>query len=279
MSENITKSKLSKKDIFKSYVYWMMFALSCQNMERMMAPGFVRMMGLVADKLYDDPEQKKALLARHAQFFNTEETFGAIVPGVALGMEEKRAEGEDIPDELIQSTKTALMGPFAGMGDSLIGGTLRPILLSIAMGLSASSGSLAGPIFYMASWLVIIIPLSWILFSRGYKLGISASDFLFANGRKDMIVRAANIVGLVIVGAISAQYVSATSGLTYVSSDVEYTLQGILDSIMPGLFPLALTLLAWFLLDKKGWKISKVFVLFIVIAVVTGLTGIITVAS
>lgn len=272
-------AKLTKKDVFKCYANWITFSLGCQNMERMMAPGFVRMMGLVADKLYDDPEQKKALLARHAQFFNTEETFGAIVPGVALGMEEKRAEGEDIPDELIQSTKTALMGPFAGMGDSLIGGTLRPILLSIAMGLSASSGSLAGPVFYMASWLVIIIPLSWILFSRGYKLGISASDFLFANGRKDMIVRAANIVGLVIVGAISAQYVSATSGLTYVSSDVEYTLQGILDSIMPGLFPLALTLLAWFLLDKKGWKISKVFVLFIVIAVVTGLTGIITVAS
>ena len=40
MSENITKSKLSKKDIFKSYVYWMMFALSCQNMERMEAPAF-----------------------------------------------------------------------------------------------------------------------------------------------------------------------------------------------------------------------------------------------
>ncbi len=33
----------------------------------------------------------------------------------------KACVGEEIPDELIQSTKTALMGPFAGMGDSLIG--------------------------------------------------------------------------------------------------------------------------------------------------------------
>lgn len=271
-------AKLTKKDVFTSYVNWITFSLGCQNMERMMAPAFVRMMGLVADKLYDDPEEKKALLSRHSQFFNTEETFGAIVPGVVLGMEEKRAEGEDIPDELIQSTKTALMGPFAGMGDSLIGGTLRPILLSIAMGLSATSGSLLGPAFYLISWFVIIIPLSWILFSRGYRLGINASDFLFANGRKDIIVRAANIVGLVIVGAISAQYVSATSGLSYVSSGVEYTLQGILDSIMPGLFPLALTLLAWFLLDKKGWNISRVFVVFIVIAIVAGLTGILVVS-
>ena len=51
MSENITKSKLSKKDVFKSYVYWMMFALSCQNMERMEAPAFAGVMGKVANKL------------------------------------------------------------------------------------------------------------------------------------------------------------------------------------------------------------------------------------
>lgn len=46
---------------------------------------------------------------------------------------------------------------------------------------------------------------------------------------------------------------------------------------MPGLFPLALTLLAWWLLDKKAWKITRVFVVFIVIAIVAGLTGLIVV--
>ena len=42
MSENITKSKLSKKDVFKSYVYWMMFALSCLDKESMGDPAFAR---------------------------------------------------------------------------------------------------------------------------------------------------------------------------------------------------------------------------------------------
>ena len=106
-------AKLEKKDIRKCYVNWMTFALGCQNMERMMAPAFTRMMGLVVDKLYDKKEDKIKCMQRHTQFFNTEEAMGAIIPGVILGMEEKRAEGEDIPDELIQSTKTALMGPFA----------------------------------------------------------------------------------------------------------------------------------------------------------------------
>ena len=106
---------LSKKDVRKCYVNWITFALGCQNMERMMAPAFVRMFGLVSEKLYDSKEEQQKLLDRHTQFFNTEEAFGSIIPGVILGMEEKRAEGEEIPDELIQSTKTALMGPFAGM--------------------------------------------------------------------------------------------------------------------------------------------------------------------
>lgn len=272
-------AKLDKRDIRKCYVNWLTFALGCQNMERMQAPAIVRMMGLVAQKLYDDPEDQKALMERHTQFFNTEESLGSIIPGIVLGMEEKRAEGEEIPDELIQSTKTALMGPFAGMGDSLIGGTLRPILLSIAMGLSASSGSISGPLFYCVAWLGIILPITWVLFSRGYKLGISATEILFAEGRKDAITRAANIVGLVVVGAISAQYVSAPSGLVYVASGVEYHLQSILDSVMPGLMPLGLTMLAWYLLDKKNWKITKVFIVFIVIAIVASLTKIIVVAG
>lgn len=269
---------LSKKDVRKCYVNWITFALGCQNRERMMAPAFVRMFGLVSEKLYDSKEEQQKLLDRHTQFFNTEEAFGSIIPGVILGMEEKRAEGEEIPDELIQSTKTALMGPFAGMGDSLIGGTLRPILCSIAMGLSASTGSIAGPLFYCVAWLGIIIPGTWLLFSRGYKLGINAADVLFVGGRKDIITRAANIVGLIVVGAISAQYVSAVSGWSYRSGDMLFSLQGILDSIMPGLLPLGLTLLAWILLDKKNMKITTVFIIFILIAIVGGLSELLIVA-
>ncbi|MDF9825739.1 mannose/fructose/N-acetylgalactosamine-specific phosphotransferase system component IID [Breznakia sp. PF5-3] len=270
-------AKLNKKDIRKCYRNWITFALGCQNMERMMAPAFVRMFGLVADKLYDNEEEKIALLQRHTQFFNTEEAMGSIIPGIILGMEEKRAEGEAIPDDLIQSTKTALMGPFAGIGDSLFGGTLRPILCSIAMGLAAE-GNVTGPLFYCLAWLGVIVPSTWLLFSRGYKLGMNGTDWIFAGGKKDAITRGANLIGLIVVGAISAQYVVAQSGWSYVSGDMEITFQGILDSIMPCLLPLALTLFAWYLLDKKNLKIGKVFLIFIVIAVVASLSELLVLA-
>lgn len=271
MSE--VKGKLSTKDVFLSYVNWITFSLSCQNMERMMAPAFVRMMGRVADKLYDNEEDKKEMLERHTQFFNTEEAVGAIVPGMVLGMEEQKAMGEDIPGELITGVKTALMGPFAGIGDSIAGGAIRPILLSIALGLCKDNGSIAGPLFYTLFWLGIMIPLSCFLFFKGYRTGVKAAETVLTS-KKDILIRMANIVALVVVGAVSAQYVAFKSTVEFVSGDMVIGLQSALDGVFPLLLPLLLTLLSWFLLDKKKVHIGYVFAIFIAIAIIGTLTGI-----
>ncbi|MFR1702529.1 MAG: PTS system mannose/fructose/sorbose family transporter subunit IID [Clostridium sp.] len=47
---------------------------------------------------------------------------------------------------------------------------------------------------------------------------------------------------------------------------------------MPGLLSLGLTLLAWILLDKKNMKITTVFIIFILIAIVGGLSELLIVA-
>jgi PTS system mannose-specific IID component len=266
--------KLSKKDLRKVYRNWVMYSLSCQNMERMEAPAFVRSMGVVADKLYDNEEDKKELLARHTQFFNTEPLIGSIIPGIVLGMEEQKASGQDIPDELIGGIKTALMGPLAGIGDSLMAGTLVPILLSIALGLSKDTGSIAGPIFYVVAYLGIMIPLTWFLFNKGYTTGLKSAELILAGGKKDIITRAFNIVGLIVLGGISAQYVGANVGLSYASGDMVLELQPMLDGIFPSLVPLLLTIMSWRLLDKRKMNIGWVFAIFIGIAIVGSLTGI-----
>ena len=266
--------KLTKRDLFHAYAYWMMFALAAQNMERMEAPAFAGMMGKVADKLYDDPEEQKALMLRHTQFYNSQPMVGVMINGIALGMEEQRAGGENVPDELISSTKTALMGPFAGVGDSLFIGTLIPILLSIGLGLVGEQGSLAGPLFYIVAWLGIMLPFTWLTFRFGYRSGITAIHTLFESGMKDVAVRFANIVGLIIVGCISAQYVSVKIGWTYVSGEMTMSIQSVLDGILPGLLPLLLTLGAWALMEKKHWKMGRVFVLIFAMALIGRFFGI-----
>ncbi len=269
ITEGLTKegSLLSGRDVRKAYFSWMFWNLSVQNMERMQAPAIVRMLGTVMDKLYNTVEEKKALLARHTPFFNTEPNIGCIVPGVVLGMEEEKARGADIDDEIIINTRTALMGPLAGIGDSLLPGTYIPILLSIGLGLS-KDGSIAGPLFYIVVFLGTMIPLTMWLFNMGYRSGINAVEAILASGLKDLISDAAAIVGGTVVGGISATYVAANLGWEFKSGEMVISLQNILDSIFPSLVPLLLTLLAYYLIAKKKSTIGRTFFVFFVIAVV-----------
>ena len=273
---NNDRKLLSKKDLFNSYKYWMRYALSAQNMERMEAPGFAGMIARVADKLYPgDIEKQKDLVKRHTTFYNTQPMVGVVVNGIVLGMEEKKALGEDVPDELIQTTKTALMGPLAGIGDSLFIGTLIPILLSIGLGLVGEEGSIIGPIFYMVSWCSIMLVFSWVTFKYGYRLGTDAIKLISESGVKDKVIRFAAIVGLVVTGCITATYVKFGISWQFVSGDLTKSVQSVLDGIFPGLLPLLLTLACYWAMDKKKVSLGKLFIIIFLFALIGKVTGII----
>ena len=270
---NQTERLLSKKDVFRCYRSWLVWNLSVQNMERMQGPAIVRMLGMVMDKLYPgDREKQKELLERHEPFFNTEPYLGCIVPGVVLGMEEENARSGGVPGELINGVKTALMGPFAGIGDSLYVGTLIPILLSIALGISGESGSVAGPIFYIIAHLAIMIPVTWFMFYRGYTMGIDSAQTILAGGMKDRLTRAINIVGLVVVGCITAQYVNVRTGWVFTSGDMVVDLNSALNGVFPNMITLILALGTYWLMAKKKQGIGKMFLIFFVFALVAYFT-------
>lgn len=145
MEQNKERKTLSKKDVVKSFWRWTFFSHANYNYERLAGTGFCHAMAPIIEKLYkDNPEEYKAAVQRHIEFYNTEPHFGGVINGMVIAMEEERANGAPISDEAINGIKTGLMGPFAGIGDTLWQGTLTPILLSIGISL-ASSGSLAGP--------------------------------------------------------------------------------------------------------------------------------------
>ena len=82
----------------------------------------------VLKKLYgNDPEEYSAALTRHLMFFNTEGIWGSVVHGIVLAMEEQRALGAPIPIEAITGIKAGLMGPFAGIGDTIDWSTIKPL--------------------------------------------------------------------------------------------------------------------------------------------------------
>lgn len=262
-------SKLTKKDVSKAAWYWTFFHHCTQNYERMMGLAFCATLAKPLKKLYgSDKEGLSDALTRNMAFFNTEPQLGSLIPGMTLALEEAKANGEPVDPEVITSTKSALMGPFAGIGDSILVGTYNPILLSIGIGLSAG-GSPIGAIFFFLTWTISVVALKYFGFIKGYSMGMDAVTNLLHSGLKEKIVTALNIIGLIVIGGVASTTVAAPIKLAFVAGEMNVEIQAsILDKILPGLVPMLLTLLCYWLIDKKGWSANKIILLILAIAAV-----------
>lgn len=169
------KKKLSKKTLAKSFRNWSYGNLTCFSQEHMQTFGYLCAMLPIVEELYDTPEEQKQALQTYSAFFNTEPQIGTMIVGVTAGLEEARANGEAIDDDAINGIRAGLMGPLAGLGDSLIVGTLIPILLGIALGLS-TGGSPLGAIFYIVVWNLLMFLGMRFAYNQGYELGGKAVE-------------------------------------------------------------------------------------------------------
>lgn len=267
--------KLSKKDLRKGWFSWQFWAMSTLSYEKLEANGFAQSMVPIAEKLYKKGTKEYAeCLTRHSVFYNTEPQTGSIVNGIVASLEEKRSEGQDISDDMIHSVKTSLMGPIAGIGDSMVQGILIPILLSIGMSISAN-GNPVGVIFYIVSYLAAILNIGYWLYLKGYKLGISAADMLVGENA-NRLKKSFNILGTTVVGALAASFVNLKTSIEIVnqSSGTIFKVQETLDSFFPGLLGMLSVLLCFYLINKKQWKSNKVLVLLIILASVGVLLGV-----
>ena len=268
------ENKLTKKDVAKASWRWLFFHQSSHNYERMMGVGMGHSLSGALEKLYKG--NKKGLveaLKRNLTFFNTEPQLGAIIPGISLALEETYANDPEFDPEIIASTKNALMGPVAGIGDSILVGTLNPILLSIGIGLAAD-GSAIGPLFFLISWLLIVVSLKYWLFMKGYALGLDAVKLLTNERMKVMITTGLTMVGLIVIGGVAATTIQAPLKFEYTSGEMSIKLQEIVDRIMPNLVPLLVALGSYFLVDKKGWTTNKLLFGILAFAAVMVVLGI-----
>lgn len=266
--------RLTRQDIRKANLRWVFFHHSSANYERMIGTGFAHSLSGALEKLYkDDKKGLREALKRNLTFFNTEPQLGSIIPGVSLALEETNANEEEFDPEIIHSTKNALMGPVAGIGDSILVGTLNPILLSIALGLS-QDGSPLGAILYLISWVGIVGLLKYWLFNKGYELGLDAVNLLTNEEVKQKITTGLTVLGLIVIGGVASSTVSATVQLEYVSGDLTVNIQEILDNIMPNLLPLIIMLVSYWLVDKKNWSTNKLLVGILVFSAIMVALGI-----
>ena len=256
---------LSRKALNRSFLNWFYGHLTCFSQEHMQTFGYMLSMLPIVDELYDSNEDKTKNLLTYSTFFNTEPQVGSVVVGITAGMEEARANGEDVDDETINGIRAGLMGPLAGMGDSLVVGTLLPILLGIAMGLSGG-GSVLGPIFFILVWNIGMFLIMRFLYFKGYELGGKAVEYLV--GEKANAIREAIIMlGTMVIGGVTAMWINIETSFQMLNSEggVIVDLQSTLDSVYPKILSPVFVILCWYLLSKK--RMSPVVVMLILVAV------------
>ena len=241
--------KLSKKALFRCYANWSFFHLCSFSYERMEAFGFCQSMMPVIKELYpNNKEEETKALMRHTVFYNTEPVIGAMVPGIVAGIEETKANGADVDDDIINGVKAGLMGPLAGIGDSLFQGLVGPILLSIGISLAAS-GSVAGPLFYLLTFLPILLAFSYWIFDKGYKMGADSVN-LFLGEKSKAVQNAMKVLGLIVIGGIGASYINFALNINVAVEGGSVSVQSFLDGVFPKFLPLLVLYLVWLLMVK-----------------------------
>lgn len=242
------------------------------NYERFQNLGFWWMLRPLLDKLYPNRDDRASAYTRHLTYFNTNPWVVGPIAGVVASMEEKRARGdESVADETITSVKVGLMAPLSGIGDSLVFGTIRPILAAVCAAL-AISGNVLGPVIFLLGLLATQIAMRAWGTSIGYRAG---TKFLAQVGgaQLDKVKEGATIAGLAVTGALVATLLPITTPFTYENGDASIALQDQLDAILPGLLPLAASLAVFWLIRKR---VSPVWVLIgtLVVGLVAGFFGV-----
>lgn len=273
--EVVESKTVTNKDLNKVWWNWLFFQEACYNYERLQASGFLYALSPILTKFYgDDKKEMAAACQRHMQFFNTEPYFGLAIHGVTIALEEERAKGEPVTDEVINNIKTGLMGPLAGLGDSLRAGTIAPIVIGLCIPLGRE-GNLLAPFLLEGILVAIFWPLSRWIFKTAYKRGKTGVQEIFKGGVLGKVTRFTTVLGTMTLGALAANYVKLNTVATVTlgkGSKIDIQ-KDFFDSILLNFLPLMATLLCVYLLNKK-FSATKILLIFAVVITAGVLVGI-----
>ena len=270
MSEKLTKKELNG--------LWRRSLLlqASHNYERFQSLGYLYAMAPTLKKAYKDrpKEELSRAMHRHLEFFNTCPALVQPILGVTAAME---LEEGDNAAEAVSGLKIAMMGPLAGIGDSLVYMTVLLICLLLAVTFGME-GNPIGLLLCFILWNATSQTLKFMGTRLGYREGTALIDRI-RNG--DFVKRFAfmmSIIGLTMVGGLICQLVGLRLGLDVIDEgETVFSLQGIFDSILPYMLPLAVTFLCFWLMKVKKVKPIWILLGIVVVSILGALAGILIV--
>ncbi|MEA4945463.1 MAG: PTS system mannose/fructose/sorbose family transporter subunit IID [Propionicimonas sp.] len=257
---------ITKKDLRTAFWYSLPFYW-VWGMERQGAAGFMYSLFPILKKVYKgQPEKLQESLVRNNELFAIADQFLQFVVGMVASMEEENAKTDDFDTNAIRNVKVAIMGPLAGIGDSFFMGTLRVIGVGVGTSLMLQGNAL-GMLLYFLIWAVPCFTIKYFGIFLGYNLGANFISRMQSSGLMDTVLEAAGVLGMMAIGAMSVSMVNVNFTLP-ISAGAEgeqvQTLQGVLDSIMPGIMNVAVVWGCFALLRKRVHPLILIFGIMII---------------
>ncbi|MEW6618157.1 MAG: PTS system mannose/fructose/sorbose family transporter subunit IID [bacterium] len=199
---------LSKGDIFKIF-FRSLFVQSIFNFERMQSVGFVYTIFPMIKKLYSQPRAQKEVILRHLEFINTHPYFITLISGLIISKEEELSKGkEGLTPGDISVLKSYMTSPLAGIGDSLLWATYRPLISLLGMMITSTliwiqKSPIWGIIFFLIIYNILPLYLRFIGIKKGYCLKENLIEKI-SKISFQRIKSIFNIIGITFLGILSS---------------------------------------------------------------------------
>lgn len=274
----LTLNKDERKKVSK--MFWRnQFLMFCTSYTKQQGITYGWLMAPFLQKIYGkDTDEFYEAMGRHLDFFNTAPAMNGFIGALNLSMEEENKEmmdrGEEFDTTAISALKTSLMGPLAGIGDAVYLSVLRVVATGVALGLS-QEGSMLGPILFLLIMNVPNMLIRWFTTVVGYKAGGNFISEAMRSSTFAAITKGSAVLGLIMTGAMTAQFVTFKTTFETKLSGTVFNLQDVFDSIMPGLLPLGLTMICFAYLRKHNKPVRALIAVFVLAFALTilGIAG------
>ena len=260
----MASNKLQKKDYTRASLraYFLQNGMNYSNYQGL---GYANMLYPGLRKIYDDDDQLRDALKENVEFFNTNPSMVPFIGNLHLAMLDGGANAKEV-----KSIKMALMGPMAGIGDSLSQFCLAPLFATIGASL-AQDGLIMGPILFFVAMNVILLAMKLLTGMWGYKLGTNIIATL--STKMEQISNIASMIGVTVISGLAVNFVKISTPIQYVANmpgdqQKVVAIQEMIDAIAPKLLPVLFTGLIFYLIKVKKWTTYKLVILTIILGVV-----------
>lgn len=280
MSKTMTNTdqnaaKLTKKDLNKMFWQLQIWGLGTAiNNVTAQSIGFATALAPVLNKIYknEPKEVRVAAMQRHLEYFLSQNTATGMILGITAALEETTALDEK---DAVVAVKAGMMGPLAGIGDSVFKLTIQAIAGSIGA-VYALQGNFLGVILMFLIYNGINIAIKYGGVVLGYQKGM---EFVTSGEQAKMmsnIINLATMVGVIVLGALISSSVKFNIAYIIQVEETVVNIQELLNGVMPNVLPLLITL-GLYQINKRiprKYLIAMIFAI-LIIGTILAMVGVI----